>query len=87
MPRSHHDLRPPRIRRPRACPLEDKPDGPSIGSWLSDAPTALSADALVFDYVGFPAAMLDEVTAEIDTPVFDLGHLTLDFLERKLQTL
>ena len=31
------------------------------------------ADALVFDYVGFPCAFLDEVAAEIDLPVFDLG--------------
>jgi hypothetical protein len=48
---------------------------------------ATSADALVFDYVGFPAAISDEVAAEIDTPVFDLGHLAMNALEGKLTAL
>ncbi len=61
--------------------------GLSIASCLWDAPTTISADARVFDYVGSPATILDEVAAEIDIPVFDLGRLALDSLERELQTL
>jgi len=70
----------------RARVLADKPDELSIASWVMDAQAGTSADALVFDYVGFPAVILDDVAAAIDIPVFDLGHLALDFLERKLQT-
>ncbi len=70
----------------RARALTDKPDELSIATWLLDGQAVTRADALVFDYVGFPATILDEVAAEIDMPVFDLGHLAMDFLERKLLT-
>jgi hypothetical protein len=39
---------------------------------------------LVFDYVGFPSATLGEVAVRIEIPVFDLGHLALDELEKIL---
>jgi hypothetical protein len=67
--------------------LGEKSASGSTVQWLSDRVAATRADALVFDYVGFPAAMLHEVADEVDIPVFDLGHLALDALARTLQTL
>jgi hypothetical protein len=67
--------------------LGDQPDDLSVTRWLSGRLHATSADALVFDYVGFPAAIADEVAAEIDMPVFDLGHLAMNALEGKLTAL
>ena len=65
--------------------------GESVGKpftrWLADRLAKTSADALVFDYVGFSAVILERVGAEIDIPVFALGRLAIDALERTLQTL
>jgi hypothetical protein len=71
----------------RAHVLGDGPAGLSVAKWLCDRIPDTGADAVVFDYVGFPATILDELATEIDIPVFDLGHLALDALEGKLQTL
>ena len=68
----------------RALALDSKPDDLSIARWL--APQVTDADALVFDYVGFPSRILDEVAAELSVPLFDLGHLALDTLEQMLST-
>jgi len=46
-----------------------------------------NADALVIDYVGFPATALKQAQAELDIPVFDLGYLAIDSLERCLENL
>ena len=66
--------------------LEQQPARLSVARWVRGRLGATSADALVFDYVGFPAVLLDEVAAEIDIPVFDLGRLAMDALARTLQT-
>jgi hypothetical protein len=39
------------------------------------------ADAVVFDYVGFPSEALRDVADRIEIPLFDLGHLALDVLQ------
>jgi hypothetical protein len=61
--------------------------GKPFTRWLADRLAKTSADALVFDYVGFSAVILERVGAEIDIPVFALGRLAIDALERTLQTL
>ena len=66
----------------RTLSLDGKPGDVSVARWL--APQVTDADALVFDYVGFPSRILDEVAAELSVPVFDLGHLALDTLEQML---
>jgi protein AroM len=66
----------------RTLALDGKPDDVSVARWLTlQVP---DADALVFDYVGFPSRILDEVAAQVSVPVFDLGHLALDALEQIL---
>jgi protein AroM len=57
----------------------------SVAEWLSQRQTGADADALVFDYVGFPVAILDEFAAAVDIPVFDLGRLAMDAFKRELQ--
>lgn len=64
--------------------LDERREPTSVADWVSDQVTGTDADALVFDYVGFPAATLDEVAIQIDLPVFDLGHLAVAALERIL---
>ena len=71
----------------RAHVFAEKPRHRTISQWLSGLVSRTRAQALVFDYVGFPAAMFEEVRAEIDIPVFDLGRLALDALEETLSTL
>ena len=65
--------------------LAEKPEERSVAHWLADRLAGAPADAIMFDYVGFPAAILDEVREEIGTPVFDAGHLAIDALERTLR--
>ncbi len=59
--------------------LDERPEGESVATWLSGRTG--DADALVFDYVGFPSTILAAVAGEIAMPVFDLGHLAFDALE------
>ena len=61
--------------------------GRPLTRWLADRLGKTSADALVFDYVGSPAEVLESVGPEIEIPVFALGRLAIDALERTLQTL
>lgn len=44
-----------------------------------------AADAVVFDYVGFPAGILSEVAAATGLPVVDLGRLALDVVAETLR--
>jgi protein AroM len=67
--------------------LGEKSANLSAVRWLSDRMAATRADAVLFDYVGFPVEMFHEVAGEVDIPVFDLGHVALDALARTLQTL
>ena len=71
----------------RAHSLAEKPRDLSVPGWLMGRLSGASADALVFDYVGFEATTVDEVSAQIDLPVIDLGQLAMDTLERTLQEL
>ena len=47
----------------RAHVFEEKPGHLTVTEWLSGLVRTARAQALVFDYVGFPAAMFDEVKA------------------------
>lgn len=58
-----------------------------VEGWLPQSVGETSADALVIDYVGFPATALKQAQTEIDIPVFDLGYLAIDSLERCLENL
>jgi len=69
----------------RVHALGEKPGNLSVPQWLSVRLAGTDAGALVFDYVGFPGTVLEEVAAEVDLPVFDLGHLALDALGRTLE--
>ncbi|MDH3735135.1 MAG: AroM family protein [Gemmatimonadota bacterium] len=69
----------------RAHVLPRMPDDPSLASWLADRVAGTTSEALVFDYVGFPATILRTVADQIDLPVFDVGRLGLDALERELE--
>lgn len=71
----------------RAHVFAEKPRHRTLSEWLSGLVGRARAQALVFDYVGFPAATLDDVRAAIDIPVLDLGHLAMDALEDTLNTL
>ena len=64
--------------------LEERPEGRPVSAWLAADPAVVAAEALVFDYVGYPKAILDEVASELDLRVFDLGHLALDALQETL---
>ena len=66
--------------------LGDKSGGQSVAQWLAGLLLETSGEALVLDYVGFPVAILDEVAGQVSLPVFDLGHLAADALERTLHT-
>ena len=64
----------------RAHVLGEQAGDASVALWLSDRLAGTSAEAVVFDYVGFPSAILEDLRERIDLPVFDLGHLGLDAL-------
>ena len=68
----------------RAHVLGEKPDDQSAGRWLGGVLADSRADGLVFDYVGFPPEILEEVSAHVDLPVLDLGLSAMDALERTL---
>jgi protein AroM len=69
----------------RVHTLAERPEEQPVAHWFADRLADASADAVMFDYVGFPPAILDEVREEIGTPVFDAGHLAIDELERTLR--
>ena len=71
----------------RAHVFAEKPRHRSLTEWFAGLVRGTRAQALVFDYVGFPAEMLDEVAVAVHVPVFDLGHLAMDALEETLRTL
>jgi len=71
----------------RAHVFAEKPGHLTVTEWLSGLVRTARAQALVFDYVGFPAAMFDEVRTEIGIPVVDVGRLALHALEETLNTL
>ncbi len=56
----------------------------SLAEWLTDRLAETTSDALLFDYVGFPATILQRVADRIDIPVFDVGRLGMDALEQTL---
>ena len=64
--------------------LADRPIDRSLSTWVSEWVESGDAEALVFDYVGFPSRELSAVAAVLEVPVFDLGHLALDALEEML---
>ena len=64
--------------------LAERPLELTFPAWVSGLVGEGDAEALVFDYVGFPSATLGEVAVRIEIPVFDLGHLALDELEKIL---
>ena len=67
--------------------LADRPKALTIDEWVSNLVGESDADVLVFDYVGFPSEVLEEVAARVEIPVFDLGHLALDELDKVLSAL
>ncbi len=70
----------------RAHDLEALPRGVSLARWLAHRLEHSDADAVVFDYVGFPAKLLDAVAVHVELPVFDLGHIAMDALEKVLDS-
>ena len=58
-----------------------------VEGWLPQSVGETNADALVIDYVGFPVTALKQAQTELDIPVFDLGYLAIDSLERCLENL
>ncbi len=71
----------------RAHVLEERPRHLQVPAWISGLLRHSRAQALVFDYVGTPTTVLDEVGAVCDLPVLELGRLALDALEETLDTL
>lgn len=65
--------------------LSDKPSATSIPEWVSAWASGADADAVVFDYVGFPTDVLDDVAAATGLPVIDLGRLALEGLAEMLR--
>jgi hypothetical protein len=68
----------------RAHAFDERPRHLSVAAWISGRLRQSRGQALVFDYVGLPSAILDEVAAEVDMPLFDLGRLALNALEETL---
>jgi hypothetical protein len=68
----------------RVFALADRPSELPLPAWVADLVGDADADALVFDYVGFPADLLGAVATPLKIPVFDPGHLALDVLEHTL---
>jgi protein AroM len=71
----------------RAHVLPDRSASGFVERWLPESMGETSADALVIDYVGLPAAALKRAQTEIGIPVFDLGCLAMESLKRHLETL
>ncbi len=67
--------------------FSERPSDRSLPEWVEDLVAGSRAEAVVFDYVGFPSDALRDVAARIDVPVFDLGHLAMDGLEEILRGL
>ena len=65
-------------------PLGSSPADQALTGWLRDRLEGRRADAIVFDYVGFPPEVLESVRAEFDVPVLDLGHVAIAALNRIL---
>jgi len=68
----------------RAHVLAERPDDVPLPSWVASRVGDGSAEAVVFDYVGYPSAELSDVAAEIELPVFDVGQLAFDALQEIL---
>jgi hypothetical protein len=68
--------------RTHVMPVEADETG--IVEWISERLEETDAHALVFDYVGLPSSLVDEVRNSVDLPVFDLGQTALDTLESTL---
>ncbi len=71
--------------RCRTHVMAERPQGRPVGGWLGERTARSSADAVVFDYVGFPAAILTDVRATVGVPVLDVGRLAIDELARLLR--
>jgi protein AroM len=69
----------------RVHTLTDAPEERPVADWLGDRLAGTPADAIMFDYVGFPAAILDALRKQTGTPVFDAGDLALDELARSME--
>lgn len=65
--------------------FEERPRHRPVGEWASGLVGGSRAQALVFDYVGMRADILDEVVHRVDRPVFELGRLALDALQETLE--
>jgi hypothetical protein len=61
--------------------LAGRPPDTPLPEWVADRVEGGHADAVVFDYVGFPSEALRDVADRIEIPLFDLGHLALDVLQ------
>ncbi|MDE3004126.1 MAG: AroM family protein [Gemmatimonadota bacterium] len=59
------------------------PEAP-LEAWLAGRVSEADADAIVFDYVGFPSDALSKTAEAAALPVFDLGHMALDALHDAL---
>ena len=70
----------------RAHVFAERPRHRTATAWVSGLVRQSRAQALVFDYVGLPGDIVDEVAAALELPVFDLGRLALDALEETLGT-
>ncbi len=64
--------------------LEEKPEAPPLGRWLADRLAGSPNEVILFDYVGFPKTLLEQVQAEVGIPVHDAGHLAVESLEKTL---
>ena len=70
----------------RTHAMDSKPATQPVASWLKDRCEGQRADAIVFDYVGFPPGVLTDVSTELALPVLDLGHVAIAALRRILST-
>ena len=68
----------------RAHVITDRPSEGTLADWVSKRVGEGDAEALVFDYVGFPSATFRQVSARIEIPAFDVGDLALHALEKVL---
>lgn len=66
--------------------LAKKPEKRPVAGWLAERLAGASVDAIMFDYVGFPVAILEDVQRGIAVPVFDAGHLAIEELRRTMRT-
>jgi len=70
----------------RAHVLAERPSEIALPEWVSGLVGEGDAEALVFDYVGFPSDTLGRIAAQLEVPVLDVGRLALDVLETTLST-